>query len=86
MRSSNVYVTNSGELVSSFVSNSGSIQMQVKLTGSPMYTMQRRLGKGGYGFVYEGIRTQANRKSYQDKPLHVRLHNAELMHARHVSR
>lgn len=47
------------------------IPTRVKLTGSPMYTVQRRLGKGGYGYVYEGIRTQANRKSYQDKPLHV---------------
>lgn len=47
------------------------IPNRVKLNGCPMYTMQRRLGKGGYGYVYEGIRTQANRKSYQDKPLHV---------------
>ena len=41
------------------------------MQNSPMYTILSRLGKGGYGYVYRGIRTQANRKSFLDKPLNV---------------
>ena len=47
------------------------LAVQVKVQNSPMYTIGARLGKGGYGFVYRGVRTQANRKSFRDKPLNV---------------
>mmetsp|Transcript_11245 Transcript_11245/g.33757 ORF Transcript_11245/g.33757 Transcript_11245/m.33757 type:complete len:736 (+) Transcript_11245:214-2421(+) len=47
------------------------IPTRVKIQSSPMYQTLARLGKGGYGYVYSGVRVQANRKSYQDKPMNV---------------
>lgn len=54
-----------------FLATLSVLVLQVKIQSSPMYQTLARLGKGGYGYVYSGVRVQANRKSYQDKPMNV---------------
>jgi hypothetical protein len=45
---------------------------QVQVSSSPVYTTGRRLGKGGFGQVFLGTRSQKSRSAKDQKPVEVR--------------
>lgn len=46
-------------------------RLQVQVSNSPVYTTGRRLGKGGFGQVFLGTRSQKSRSAKDNKPVEV---------------